>query len=210
MDNLALVKFLRASGALKTQSLVRAFKKVDRADFVLPQLRAYAYRDWPLPLGLGQTISQPSTVAFMLELLKPLPGQKILDIGCGSGWTVTLLAAVVGRRGRVIGLERIMALLKRAKRSLGRYPPYQRVSSLAHGDASAGWAAGAPYDKIIAAAAAPAVPEPWVNQLKVGGRIVAPVGQGIVVLDKLSDKKWTTVEHPGFLFVPLVFGKDLV
>src|SRR3989338_7282497 len=107
-----LILYLQTSGVLKTPALLRAFRAVDRGQFVPLEDRAVAYVDAPLPIGHGQTISQPSTVAFMLERLQPAEGMRILDVGCGSGWTTALLSAVVGASGVVIGTERIAELVR--------------------------------------------------------------------------------------------------
>src|SRR3989338_8071025 len=110
MTKEVLIDDLIGGGYLKTPLIIEAFKKIDRADFVSENLRDEAYENYPLPIGFDQTISQPLTVAFMLELLQPQPGEKILDIGSGSGWTTTLLAFCVGKEGRGFGLERIPEL----------------------------------------------------------------------------------------------------
>ncbi len=96
----------------------RAFKKIKREDFLLPEDRSKAGIDNALPIGYGQTISQPATVAFMLELLQPRAGDKILDVGSGSGWTTALLAEIVGKRGKVYGVERILELKNFGKQNL--------------------------------------------------------------------------------------------
>ena len=106
---------------LKTPRIRAAFEAVDRADFVTSGYLPEAYEDYPLPIGAGQTISQPSTVAFMLELLEPAEGQNILDIGCGSGWTTALLAHVAGGKGSVLGLERIPELVAFGGENLSKY-----------------------------------------------------------------------------------------
>lgn len=191
------------SGYLRTKAVVEAFKTIDRADFVLPETLTEAYENHPLPIGHGQTISQPLTVAFMLEQLEANLGEKILDVGCGSGWQTALLAQVVGKKGRVIGVERIFELAEMARQNLAKYPKLQNAKIIM-ADGSLGYAAEAPFDKIIAAAAATRIPPAWKEQLKVGGRIVAPVADSIVVLNKISDSEFKTTEHWGFAFVPLV------
>lgn len=217
-----LVDSLVEDGYLKTPLITEAFRAVDRKDFVLPGYLGEAYGDYPLPIGHGQTISQPLTVVFMLELLEPQPGENILDIGSGSGWTTALLAYAVGRKenrkpktkseksGTVVAIERIPELCKFGEKNVGKYDfAGEGVAKFFCGDASL----GAPreflpkmgFDKILAGAAAAAgIPEAWKKQLKTGGRIVAPVGQSVVVFDKISDDKWKTEEYRGFTFVPLI------
>ena len=121
MNNSNLVEKLKVDGFLKMPAIISAFQKIDRADFVLPQYSNEAYEDYPLPIGHGQTISQPATVAFMLELLQPKIGEKILDIGAGSGWATALLAEIVGKDGKVYGLEIISELVEFGKNNLGKY-----------------------------------------------------------------------------------------
>ena len=113
MDKALLIAHLRDRDALRTPVLIRCFERIDRRDFVTDEEKGAAYGDYPLPIGFGQTISQPYTVAFMLELLGAEEGNRVLDIGSGSGWTTALLACVVGRQGSVIGLERIDELVVR-------------------------------------------------------------------------------------------------
>lgn len=214
-----LIRSLVDEGYLKTPRIIEAFHSVDRADFVLPKYKDEAYGNYPLPLGEGQTISQPLTVAFMLELLEPREGEKILDIGAGSGWQTALLAEIVGPRGQVIAVERISRLCNFAKKNLEKY------GFLKNGfvkfycwDATANLPEG-PYDKIIVAAAAPAgraspvsderaafidIPQIWREKLKVGGKIVAPVAGSIWLFTKKSATEWEEKEYPGFAFVPLV------
>ena len=103
----SLIKDLISGGYLKNPFLIEVFEKIDRADFVPVNLRNDAYLNQPLPIGFGQTISQPLTVAFMLELLEPKPTEKILEVGAGSGWVSALLAQIVGEKGRVCAIERV-------------------------------------------------------------------------------------------------------
>ena len=105
-----LIKNLISSGYLKTPEIINAFYKIDRIDFVPEELKYEAHTNTPLPIGYGQTVSQPLTVAFMLELLQPKSGHKILDVGSGSGWQSVLLACLAGNKGRVIAVERIPEL----------------------------------------------------------------------------------------------------
>lgn len=154
-----------------------------------------------LPIGFSQTISQSLVVAFMLEQLEPQAGDKILDIGSGSGWTSALLAEIVGPKGKIVALEIIPELMEFGKRNVAKYNfPAQFICA----DGSKGYKQEAPYDKILASASGKDIPSAWKKQLKVGGIIVAPVGNSIWRLVKKSGSRFQETEYPGFVFVPLI------
>ncbi|MBI2097360.1 MAG: protein-L-isoaspartate O-methyltransferase [Candidatus Vogelbacteria bacterium] len=200
-----LVTDLIASGVLKTSEIIAAFEAIDRADFVPAELVSQAYLNEPLPIGFGQTISQPWTVAFMLEKLQAKIGQKILDIGSGSGWQTALLAHLVGQTGLVIGLELIPELCQMSRQNIARYNFLRRgIAELHCLNAVKGFPAAAPFDRIISAAAAPEISAVWLEQLKVGGRLVAPVDSTIVLVRKVTPDKFDREVFPGFAFVPFV------
>lgn len=211
-----LIDELIREGYLRTPSIIEAFRKIDRADFVPEELKDVAYANTPLPIGQGQTISQPLTVAFMLELLEPKEGEKILDVGTGSGWQAALLAEIVSGsasaeasagKGRVVAIERIPALVDMAIQNISKYSFLDKgIVMVVKGDGSKGFKEEAPYDKIIAAAAARKIPEAWKEQLKIGGRIVAPVSSSVVMLHKTDQDQFEKKEYFGFAFVPLVEG----
>jgi UPF0755 protein len=196
-------------GHLKTPRIQEAFRAIDRADFILPESQSNAYRNYPLSIGHNQTISQPLTVALLLELLAPEPGENILDIGSGSGWTTALLAHTVGAGGRVVGIERIPDLCSFGKKNISKYFDESRAR-IACVDGFPGFEEGAPFNKILAGAAADAdIPGAWRRQLKVGGKIVAPIGNSVWVFTKRSETTWDEKEIPGFSFVPLVHDKTI-
>lgn len=200
----SLIKSLISDGYLKTPRIIDAFRVIDRVNFVLPRYRHEAYGNYPLPLKDGQTISQPLTVAFMLEVLEPKEGEKILDIGSGSGWTTALLAKIVGRKGQVIGIERIPSLCEFGQKNLGKYFDESRAKIIC-GDGTRGYAEEAPYDKIlVGAAASKDIPQAWKDQLKTGGRIVVPLDNSVWLFIKKGKNEWERKEFPGFVFVPLI------
>src|SRR6056297_1533626 len=118
---MAFLDNLIKKGWLKTDRIINAFKNIKRKDFVKPDLKEISNYNQALPIGYNQTISQPLVVAFMLEKLDPKPGQKILDIGSGSGWTTALLAEIVGKEGKVIAIEIIEELMKFGKKNVRKY-----------------------------------------------------------------------------------------
>lgn len=197
---------------LKTPKLIEAFRKIKRVDFLPPEEASFAELNTPLPIGYGQTISQPLTVAFMLELLEPQEGEKILDVGSGSGWTVALLSQIVGAKGKIYGLEIIPKLQRFAETNVAKYGFIQNgIAKILCLDGYGGLPESAPFDKIIVAATAPEIPSALLEQLKIGGRLVLPIGeignvQDIVVIEKLGEDKYDRRDYPGFLFVPLVKG----
>jgi protein-L-isoaspartate(D-aspartate) O-methyltransferase len=200
-----LIKELIADGYLKTPAIIEAFNAIDRKDFVREEAKEEAYGNYPLTIGFGQTISQPLTVAFMLELLEPKTGEKILDVGAGSGWQTALLAQIVSEQGKIFAVERIPELKKFAESNISKYGFIEKgIVKILEGDGSKGLTEEAPYDKIIAAATAEEIPQAWKDQLKMGGRIVAPVGQSIIVLDKTGQNQFAQKQYFGFNFVPLI------
>lgn len=197
-----LIRKLMDSGCLKTPEIIAAFRKIDRADFVPAELKEFAYENRPLPIGLGQTISQPQVVAFMLELLEPKRGEKILDVGSGSGWQSGLLAEIVGPHGKVTAVERIPELFAFGKDNLKKYR-FKNIEFI-EGDASKKIKEDGYFDKIIAAAAGNTIPEALKSELRIGGTMVIPIKESILVLKKTDNEHFSEKEFPGFLFVPLV------
>ena len=178
-----------------------AFKKTPRQKF-LPDYDSYlANNDMALPIGFGQTNSQPYTVQLMLGWLDPEVGDRILDVGSGSGWTTALLANLVGSTGRVYAVEAIPQLvgfgrnncLKLGLRNVGFYQAGKRL----------GLPRFAPYDRILVSAAADDVPQELLNQLASGGKMVIPVKNDILEIEKAGDDI-EIIAHPGFVFVPLI------
>ena len=206
-----LIDSLINDGYLKTPSIIKAFKAIDRIDFVLDEYKKDAYVNAPLPIGFGQTISQPLTVAFMIELLQPKLGEKILDIGSGSGWQTAILAYLVSEnreseKGKVIAVERVPELKEMTERNAAKYNFIEKgIVQVVESDGSRGYKKEALYDKIIAAAAASGeLPVSWFSQLKVNGRIVAPVSNSIIAIDKITKNRYDNKEYFGFSFVPLI------
>ncbi len=197
---------------LKSPSIIDAFRKIKRADFVPEELKKERGEDFigeynaPLSIGYGQTISQPLTVAFMLELLQPKPGDKILDIGSGSGWQTAMLCQIVGSKGFVYAIELVPELKNFGQANVQKYN-FKNVEFIC-GDASKGLPEQAPFDKIIAAASAGEIPRAWKEQLKIGGRLVTPVENSIWLLIKKGKDKFEEREYPGFVFVPLIKNGD--
>lgn len=206
IQNSQLIDNLIAEGWLRSKAIIQAFEKVKREDFLPSHAEDSAYFNTAFPIGFGQTISQPLVVAFMLELLEPKKGEKILDIGSGSGWTTALLADLVGKRGRVIGLEIIPELKDFGKKNISKYELCNAKILLR--DGTKGYNKEAPYDKILCSAEAAELPGTLKEQLKIGGRIVIPIGTSICVLDKIGKADFLKKCYPGFAFVPLVSQKE--
>ncbi|MFH0819581.1 MAG: protein-L-isoaspartate(D-aspartate) O-methyltransferase [bacterium] len=200
-----LINNLIAAGYLKTPRIIEAFRQIDRADFVPENLLSEAYGNYPLPIGYNQTISQPLTVAFMLELLQAEPGQKILDVGSGSGWTTALLAYIIGSGGRVIAIDRIPELVEFGKSNVAKYNFIKKgIVEFNCADGSLGLKKEAPFDRILAGAAAEKVPASLKEQLKINGRLVIPVQNSIYLIIRKGEDKFSQEEFSGFAFVPLI------
>jgi protein-L-isoaspartate(D-aspartate) O-methyltransferase len=183
--------------------VLAAMRRVPRHEFVPPQLRDAAYEDHPLPIGHGQTISQPYIVALMTELLKLKRGDKVLEIGTGSGYQAAVLAELTDQ---VYTIEIIKPLADTAAATLKRCG-YDKVQ-VKFGDGYEGWPEHAPFDAIIVTAAADHVPPPLLEQLKPGGRMVIPVGgvfhrQVLILAEKDAAGKVRTRNVTGVIFVPL-------
>lgn len=188
---------------LKTPEIIEAFRKVKRADFMRDDMKALAEINEAMPIGKGQTISQPLTVAFMMEELQPKKGNKILDVGSGSGWTTALLSYIVGKKGKVIGMEVIKELKEFGEKNASEFVEKGQALFVL-GDGSKGYKKEAPFDRILVSASALKVPLALKKQLKIGGRMVIPVKESIFTIVKKTENDFEQTEHKGFLFVPLV------
>jgi protein-L-isoaspartate(D-aspartate) O-methyltransferase len=194
--------------AVKDETVLSVMRTVPRHKFVPPEQIAQAYADRPLPIGYGQTISQPYIVAKMTELLRLKPGNKVLEIGTGSGYQAAVLAEIIDE---VYTIEIVRPLAEQAARRL-KDGGYDNVRTQV-GDGYFGWKEHAPYDGIIVTAAASHIPPPLIEQLKPGGRIVIPVGpplgfQQLFVLEKDLEGKITQRSIMGVRFVPLTGGEQ--
>ncbi len=200
--------YARSMGEKADPRVLAAMRSVPRHRFVPDAQRDEAYRDYPLPIGEGQTISQPTIVAMMTHLLKPQPGDVMLEVGTGSGYQAAVLSRLVDH---VYSVEIVEALARRSAKRLDALG-YDNVT-VRHGDGYAGWPQHAPFDGIIVTAGAKHVPPPLVEQLKPGGRMVIPVGPSLgtqqlrlIVKDgegRVSSRTITPVR-----FVPLTRKRD--
>lgn len=198
-----MVELLRKRG-IRDEKLLHVMESVERHLFVEQPFTTRAYDDSALPIGHSQTISQPYTVAFMTEALELQGGEKVLEIGTGSGYQAVVLA---GMGARVFTIERNLDLLESARKRFDRMK--MKIVSKG-GDGTVGWNEYQPYDGIIVTAGAPEVPEPLLKQLKDGGRLVIPIGdleiQALQVFRR-NGTEFERREHLGFKFVPLIGKK---
>jgi len=194
-----------AGRGIRDQRVLVAMRWGPREWFLPPHLGDNAYNDGPLPIGSGQTISQPFVVALMTEQLAPRRTDRILEIGTGSGYQTAILAYLAAR-GKVFTIERLPDLLVEAEERFRRLGLTNIETRL--GDGAAGWPEAAPFDGIIVGAAAPRIPEPLTMELAPGGRLVIPVGdlasQELVILQRSASGELLYRNAGGVRFVPLI------
>ena len=198
----ALLEYWRSTGIITDDKILAAFEKIPRENFILQKYKSDAYFDEPLPIGFGQTISQPTTVAIMTSALEPKAGQKILEVGAGSGYQAAILSELVGLKGKVYTLERLKELASFAKKNL---KAYKNVTAI-HADGTKGYAKAKPYDRIAVTAAASQLPKEIFGQLKEKGIMVIPIEDHLFKITKIKGKP--VMNDLGlFAFVPLIVGK---
>jgi len=196
-----MVEYQIKGRGIKDKNVLGAMLKVPRHLFVPEEMRDLAYRDEPLPIGHGQTISQPYIVGYMTEALKLQPGDRVLEIGTGSGYQTAILAEIVSK---VYTIELIPELSLRAQETL-KSLGYKNIEFLT-GDGSKGWPEKAPFEAILVSAAPAEVPPALIEQLKIDGRLIIPVGTDSqeLVLIKRTKKGWEKTRLIGVRFVPLI------
>ena len=186
------------------ERLLEAFLQVPREQFVLPSLKKHSYEDRPLPTIRKQSISQPSTVMIMLNALQLNPGEKVLEIGAGVGYQAALLATLLGDTGKLVTIDVIPELVQLARKNLAVLGLHNTL--VLEADGGEGYAAEAPYDKIIITAACPTIPQQLIDQLKEGGIILAPVGdlQSQTMIRGIKNAGRLELDFLGdFMFVPM-------
>jgi protein-L-isoaspartate(D-aspartate) O-methyltransferase len=203
-----MVNNLIKDGYLKNDLIIDALEHIDRIEFVPSELELLVNADVALPIGYGQTIPKPIVIALMLELLDPCKGQKVLDVGSGAGWTTTLLSRVVGEEGRVISIERIRSLSDFAKDNTDKFNYVKKGIAEFHvGDINEGFPQEAPYDRILVSPSIiDEIPQSLKHQLKIGGKMVIPIGNNIVYLEREGEDEFFMEQFPGFDFVPFILN----
>lgn len=205
MDKKALIAMLKAEGRLVSESVISAIENVPRENFVLPEHRKYAYEDIPLPILAGQTISAPHMYAMMLELAGIKEGEKVLEVGTGSGYGAALISQIVGAKQKVFSIEVLPELVRFAKENLNSAGI--RNAEVIERNGNLGLEEEAPFDKIIVTAGAPEIPPRLIEQLREGGKIVIPVGGHFMQELFVGTKKKGELELENYgpvVFVPLV------
>ena len=199
-----LVDNIRKKGIFD-ESVLRMINEIPRHLFIDNAFVQFAYQDKPFPIGSGQTISQPYTVAFQTQLLELHPYEKVLEVGTGSGYQAAVL---IGMEANVYTIERQKELFQKTKEFL---PELGYNCNFYYGDGYKGLEQFAPFDKIIVTCGAPAIPEDLIKQLRVGGRMVAPIGEGDIqvmnLIEKISETETKITTHGEFSFVPMLNDK---
>lgn len=193
-----------AGRGVTSENVLEAMRKVPRERFLPRGQRPFAHDDSPMPIGKGQTISQPYIVAYMAEALAMQGGEKVLDIGTGSGYAAAVLAEIAAEVYTIERIEELATMASAVLDDLG----YDNVH-VRHGDGTLGWPEHAPFDGILVSAGAPEVPETLKQQLKVGARLVIPVGrtnaiQDLVRIKRVGDDEFETKVLTLVRFVPLI------
>ncbi len=200
------------NGIITDRNAINSFLAVPREKFILEQYKSEAYSDYPLPIPAGQTISQPTTVMIITQVLELKPGLKVLEVGAGSGYQAAIIANIIGGKGIVYATEIIPELALFAEKNLCS-AGIENVEVI-NWDGSKGYEKEAPYDRILVSAAAPEIPKPLASQLREGGMLVAPVGerfsQQLIRARKIKGKL-VRESFGDFVFVPLTgkFGSSL-
>jgi len=200
-----MVKYQIESRGISHRETLDALRSVPRHLFITQNLQSQAHEDRPLPIGFGQTISQPFIVAFMTEVVKPNSNSKVLEIGSGSGYQAAVLAEIVDQVYTIEIVRELGSQVKEKYRSQG----YQNIQAKTD-DGYYGWEEHAPFDAIIVTAAAESIPSPLIDQLKIGGRMIIPVGsplmvQNLILVEK-KESRTTTKSLMPVRFVP--FTRD--
>ncbi|MBR9682437.1 MAG: protein-L-isoaspartate(D-aspartate) O-methyltransferase [Candidatus Aenigmarchaeota archaeon] len=199
-----LIEHMKNSGTLRSKRIEKALREVPRHGFIPKNNEMAAYDDVPVSIGHRQTISQPSTVVMMTEALEIRKGYKILEIGTGSGWQTAILSKLVGDTGKVYSIERIPELVKMARKNLKKFKNVKVIK----GDGTEGLEKEAPFHRVIVTAAAPQMLVELKKQLKVGGKLIIPVGnrfvQEMLVINKIGEDNFEESKMGTFVFVPLI------
>lgn len=199
-----LIHLMKNTGFLNDSNIEKAFKKAPRHNFVPDSQKDIAYENTPIPIMDGQTISQPIVVARMTEWLDLKEGHKVLEIGSGSGWQSAILSNLVGN-GKIFTIERHKKLVDFAQKNLDKLGI--KNVKIIHGDGNKGLLENAPFDRILIAAACKDVPPKLLDQLAMGGLLIAPVGDDVqsLILLKKTDKGFKEIKkQEGYAFVPLI------
>ena len=206
-QRLELVSKLKKEGRIKSLKVEKAFLEIPRENFIHENMRQYAYSDTPLEIGYGQTISAPHMVAIMCEDLDIKKGQKILEIGSGSGYHSAIISNIIGNKGKLFSLERIPSLANFAKKNISN-SGIDNIKIIIC-DGSLGYNKKSPYDRIYVTCAAPRFPTSLINQLKDPGKLMVPIGNIICSLKLLELKKGNKIikNLGGCAFVPMI-GKN--
>ena len=198
-----LIKKLTKLNLFEEKKYLAAFNAIDRADFVLDEYKDKAYLDIALPIYHAQTISQPFTVFFMLNLLDPQKNDKVLDIGCGSGYTSALLSHLVSAKSKVIALDIISDLIEFAKNNVKKYKELNIEFRLASEDQIG--IKDQKFDKILVSAAVKRLPNELLEQLNLNGKLVIPINDSICIYTKDRKNNLKEEKYYGFSFVPLIY-----